>query len=74
MISSLVVETRPDATDAVAESLVELPGVEVHERSGANLVVTIEADELEDGYGAAASMSLIEGVIGVSLVYANFEE
>ena len=41
VISSLVVECAADAVDAVAAALAEQAGVEVHERKGYKLVVTI---------------------------------
>lgn len=47
VISSLVVECAADAVDAVAAALAEQAGVEVHERKGYKLVVTIEADTVD---------------------------
>ena len=43
VISSLVVEARPESVDAVARALAAMEGVEVHEVSGYKIVVTIEA-------------------------------
>ena len=43
VISSLVVEARPESVDEVARALVAMEGVEVHEVSGYKIVVTIEA-------------------------------
>ncbi|MED9828082.1 MAG: chaperone NapD, partial [Adlercreutzia sp.] len=43
VISSLVVEARPESVDAVARALAAMEGVEVHEVNGYKIVVTIEA-------------------------------
>lgn len=43
VISSLVVEARPESVDEVARALAAMEGVEVHEVSGYKIVVTIEA-------------------------------
>ncbi len=74
VISSLVVETAPERAEAVARALAALPGVEVHERQGHKLVVTIEAATVEASHGRASSFIQVEGVTGVSLVYCNFED
>ena len=71
VISSLVVETMPDRTDDVARELALREGVEVHETNGHKIVVTIEADTVDD---IASGFIGIEGVTGINLVYANFED
>ena len=68
VISSLVVETMPDRTDDVARELAQREGVEVHETNGHKIVVTIEADTVDDSHDIAS------GFIGINLVYANFED
>ena len=74
VISSLVVEARPDAVDAVARALAAMEGVEVHEVNGYKIVVTIEADTVDDSHDIASGFIGIEGVTGINLVYANFED
>lgn len=74
VISSLVVEALPDSVDAVKDALVVKPGVEVHERNGYKLVVTIEAETVDDSHDIASSFISIPGVIGVDLIYLNFED
>ena len=76
VISSLVVETLPGRTDAVAAALEAqaCSGVEVHERVGAKLVVSIEAPSLDESQGLAAGFAAIEGVTGVNLVYVHCED
>lgn len=74
VISSLVVETAPERTDEVAAALAERDGVEVHEKNGYKLVVTIEAETVDDSHAIASAFINIEGVTGINLVYANFED
>jgi periplasmic nitrate reductase NapD len=75
-IASLVVRTHPEHIGALAASLREIPGVEVH---GANadlgrLIVTVE-----DGDGYAMTDSLLavgvaRHVLGVTLAYEYTDE
>ena len=74
VISSLVGETAPGCAEAAAEALAALPGVEVHERQGHKLVVTIEAPSVQASHERASSFIQVEGVTGVNLVYCNFED
>ena len=74
VISSLVVETLVERTDAVARELACIEGVEVHEINGYKIVVTIEADSVDASHATASSFIPIEGVVGVNLVYCNFED
>ena len=74
VISSLVVETSPERTDDVALELAQREGVEVHETNGYKIVVTIEAETVDDSHDVASGFIGIEGVTGVNLVYANFED
>ena len=74
VISSLVVEVRPESVDAVARALAAMEGVEVHEVNGYKIVVTIEADTVDDSHDIASGFIGIEGVTGINLVYANFED
>lgn len=74
VISSLVVETVPGCAEAAAKALAALPGVEVHERQGHKLVVTIEAPSVQASHERASSFIQVEGVTGVNLVYCNFED
>ena len=74
VISSLVIETVPEYTDAVAAKLSELDGVEVHGVDGYKIIITIEAETVDDSHAIASSMINITGVIGVDLIYVNFED
>lgn len=74
VVSSLVVETVPQQTAAVAAALSALEGVEVHETVDYKLVVTIEADSTFASHRIASSFVALPGVTGVNLVYCNFED
>lgn len=74
VISSLVVETVPDCTEAVAEVLPEHPGVEVHGINDYKIVITIEAPTVDESHDIAAELALVSGVLNVNLVYLNFED
>ena len=71
VISSLLVSTVADQTEEVAA---ELPGVEVHEINDFKIVITIEANTVDDSHDVASSLAAIPGVLGVNLVYVNFED
>lgn len=74
VISGLVVETAPEHTAEAARAIAAREGVEVHETNDYKLVVTIEAETVDDSHAIASSFIKIEGVTGVNLVYANFED
>ena len=44
------------------------------ETNGHKIVVTIEADTVDDSHDIASGFIGIEGVTGINLVYANFED
>ena len=75
-ISSLIVETLPQRTAEEARELAAREGEEVHgvDESEGKVVVTIEAPGIEESHGIASGFIGIEGVRGVDLVYANFED
>ena len=76
VISSLVVEAFPEHAAAAAEELAKIEGVEVHgvDPDTGKIVVTIEAESVERSHDTAATFIEIDGVINVSLIYANFED
>lgn len=75
-ISSLIVETLPERTHEVARELAAREGVEVHgsDEDTGKVVVTIEAPGIDASHAVASDFIGIEGVLGVDLVYANFED
>ena len=74
-ITGVVVRSTPDQAQAVAGSLAELKGVEVHAiGEGGNLVVTVE--ELNGEKFALKTIETINnmpGVLSTSLVYHHDE-
>lgn len=74
VISSLVVEARPESVDEVARALAAMEGVEVHEVSGYKIVVTIEAPSTGASHEILSRFIQIPGVLNVNLVYVNFED
>ena len=74
VISSLVIETVSDYTDGIAAWLAEMEGVEVHGIDGYKIVITIEAETVDASHEIANSIVPITGVIGVNLIYLNFED
>lgn len=74
VISSLVVEVMPDCLESACLELAARPGVEVHGANDNRLVVSIEADTVDESHDIASRFIEIEGVFGVNLVYANFED
>lgn len=74
VISSLVVESLPDSVDAVADELRGIGGVEVHGIEGYKIVITIEAETVDASHDIADGISLLSGVLGVDLIYLNFED
>lgn len=74
VISSLVVDAVPGTEHAIADRLVCIEGVEVHSIEENRIVVTIEAETVDDSHAIASSFIDIEGVMNINLVYANFED
>jgi nitrate reductase NapD len=74
VISSLLVETTPAQTAQVAREIAQRDGVEVHSTHGTSIVVSIEAASINASYAIATALTATEGVTGVQLIYANFED
>lgn len=74
VISSLVVETAPEYTEVVAAKLPDLEGVEVHGIEGYKIVITIEAETVDESHDIANEIPFMEGVLMVNLIYLNFED
>ena len=74
VISSLVVETAPAYTDAVAAELPGIEGVEVHGIDGHKIVVTIEAKTVDESHSIANGLQQLTGVLNVNLIYLHFED
>jgi nitrate reductase NapD len=74
VISSLLVETVPSETERVIVELDKIDGVETHGTHNASVIVTIEASSINASYAIATSITAMDGVANVQLVYANFED
>ena len=69
-----MVETVPDYTQGVAAQLAGIEGVEVHGIDGYKIVITIEAETVDASHDIANGIVPLKGVIGVNLIYLNFED
>lgn len=74
IISSLLVEAAPGRAEEVEKHLVPISGVEVHGVKENQVIVTIEADTVEESHEIASGFIRIDGVNNVNLIYANFED
>lgn len=74
VISSLVVEAKPEDVESVAKTLATFEGVEVHEVNGYRIVVTVEAPSTGASHETASRFVQIPGVLNVNLIYVNFED
>jgi nitrate reductase NapD len=74
VISSLLVETVPEATDRIFCEIGEIAGVEAHGTHGCAIIVSIEAESVRASQAIVTALGAVEGVSGVQFVYANFED
>ena len=74
VISSLIVTVEEGKASEAQAAVEALAGVEVHEEKNCQLVVTIEAETLDESAAIAESFSSLPGVLLTSLVYVNFED
>jgi nitrate reductase NapD len=74
VISSLLVEAAPQDVDRVVREINEIAGVEAHGTHGCAIVVSIEAESVRASQAIATALYAMDGVSGVQLVYANFED
>ncbi|MGE5466953.1 MAG: chaperone NapD [Ignavibacteria bacterium] len=73
-ISSIVVNARREAVDAVRGSLAAMAGVEVHAVSQlGRLIVTIESADHRETGAAFGKIQQLDGVLSASLVYVQCE-
>lgn len=74
-ISSLVIHTRPARTEAVARSIGDLDGAEIHATTDdGRLVVTLDEPDNAKATEAFIRIQDMDGVLSVSLVYNYFEQ
>jgi nitrate reductase NapD len=69
-ISSLVVHSTPKRVQGVIEAIARMPGARVHGSSAAGkVVVTIDADTLDEMAGRVGDIQRTDGVLSAALVY-----
>lgn len=73
-ISSAVVLAKPEEADAVIDRLSRVPGVEVHGRNGARIVIVMEAPTAGRLGEMLNRMTLMEGVISAAMVYEQRDQ
>lgn len=74
VVSSLLVETLQDKVQEVAEKLMTFEGVEVHHIEDYKIIITVEAETIDDSYDITKEFVQIPGIIIVNLIYCNFED
>lgn len=75
VISGLYIETVPGRAHDAANSLGQINGVEIHHiEENHKIVLTIEADTVNESYQISDKFKQINGVLLVCLVYNHFEE
>jgi nitrate reductase NapD len=74
VISSYVLESVPGRCERAIAEVSGLAGVEIHHREGNTLVVTIEAESLDETYAIATSLTQTKNILSTNLVYCNFED
>lgn len=75
VISGIYVDTIEGQAGQAAERLAEIPGVEVHHiHENRKVIITIETDTVDISYKTAEKFKEIKGVLGICLVYTNFED
>ena len=72
-VSSLLVRSRPERADALAEAILALPGAEVPTRHDGRLVVTLLTDSEAAILGAVDAIRNLPGVLSAELVFHRIE-
>ncbi|MBI2570552.1 MAG: chaperone NapD [Candidatus Schekmanbacteria bacterium] len=73
-LSALLVRAHPQALDAVATRLQELPWLRVHFRDGqGRIIVTIEGETVGDEIARVTALQQTPGVLSVDLINHYFD-
>jgi periplasmic nitrate reductase NapD len=73
-ISSIVVHSWPEQTDAVCDALATLEHVEIHARDpSGKLILVLETDDDSEVVERLNAIQSIPGVLSVALVFHHFE-
>lgn len=73
-ISSAVIHARPEDAAEVAGRIIDtMPGVEIPAAEGGKLVATLETESEAEIVERLNTITLMDGVLSVSLIYHHFE-
>lgn len=72
-VSSAVISVLPGREAEILAALPDLPGVEVHARNGARIVITIEGYSTGELGDRLTSISAMPGVIAANMVFEHSE-
>ncbi len=73
-ISSLIVRAAPEMAKQVADHIRRLSGADVSRIQGDSIVAVTETETREQDKKLWDDMKAIDGVLGVDLIYHNFED
>lgn len=73
-ISSLIVRTKSERTQNVASSIGEITGAEVSRIEAESIVVITDTRDQHQDRRIWDAIEAMPGVIGVNLIYHNFED
>lgn len=73
-ISSLIVRTRKEQTQEVADKLKDFAGVDVEKVEGARIVIVTDTTEQKKDKELWNNIENISGVLQCDLIYHNFED
>ncbi|KEF38747.1 uncharacterized protein involved in formation of periplasmic nitrate reductase [Schinkia azotoformans MEV2011] len=75
MISGILILTKEGKAEEVAKKIENIQGVEVHHIvEGSKIVITLEEKSIDQSYQTGKQLEKVPGVLGVNVVYYNFEE
>ncbi|UCH84441.1 MAG: chaperone NapD [Candidatus Latescibacterota bacterium] len=74
IISSIVVDTKPDACAEIRKTIESMPGADIAAGHESKLAVVLETDSSESAAALAEKIRSIKGVTGVQLVAHFFED
>lgn len=73
-VSSLLVRTDPERAAKVAEDLGQVPGTEVTDIKGDQIVVVTDTRSAQEDRDLHEKLEDVPGVLAVTLVYHNYED
>ncbi|KRB49171.1 glutamate synthase [Rhizobium sp. Root708] len=73
-VSSAVIVTRPEHTQAIVPRIEDIEGVEIHGHDHGKIVVVIEGPTTGALGSALTSISLLDGVLAANMVFEQVTE